>query len=375
MAVDAWLTQDELTLHLIATGVVKAARLVEKGKALSVPYPSPLQLGLDRLVLASIRCDVRPPQSIPDLMHWCQQPVENWPLALSGHETVLSETLLDGLLPTGMCETWACASADVEAELIEQELLRSALSVCQNANSPQSYVALRRLFIEKPVLTSFEFQQNLCKPDLERLNVHLSNAYEAAPVSCVTEDKNFHCCAECGNLLLRTTSGGLICEEQRCRRKQANGTASIGRTIPASDVPVWLKRGLRRFVAAPGRAELRLEMKLEKLGLAVELWPAFDRYDLRVSFSDGEVWAVDVKDWADPCLLARRVRADGDSPIPSTPSWTRAYFVFPDERKAERPDYVRAFYNQFPHMPKHLFAAFEGNFLVDVRRKLKGLGR
>lgn len=375
MAVGVWLTQDELTLHLIATGVVKAARLAEKGKVVSVPYPLPLQLGLDRLVLASVRRNVRSPQGVPGLMHWCQQPIEDWPLDLPGHEAVLSETLLDGFLPTGVCETWACASADVEAELTEQELLRSALSVCQNANAPQSYVALRRLFIEEPVLTSFELQRKLGEPDLERVSSHLSNAYEAAPIACITEYKNYHCCADCGNLLLRTLKGGLVCEEQRCRRKQANGAAFVRRTIPAHEEPVWLKRGLRRFVAAPGRAELRLEMRLRKLGLAVELWPAFDRYDLRVSFSDGEVWAVDVKDWADPCLLARRIRADGETPIPTTPSWTRAYFVFPDERKAERPDYVRAFHNQFPQLPKHLYAAFEGKFLVDVRRKLKGIGR
>ena len=374
MAVDTWLSQDELIIHLIATGVVKAARLAEKGYAVSVPYPSSLQLGLNRLVLASIRRHVNPPLGIPDLMHWCQRPLRDWPLDLSDHEGILSETLLDGLLPTGMCETWACAAADVEAELTEQELLRSALSVCQDANAPQSYVALRRLFIEQPVLTSFELQQKLGMAELERMNAHLSNAYESAPVACVTEDKQYLCCAECGNLLLRMVDGGLICEEQRCRRKQVKGMAVIGRIIPAHEEPVWLKRGLRRFVAAPGRAELRLEMKLRKLGLAVELWPVFDRYDLRVSFLDGEVWAVDVKDWADPCLLARRIRADGETPIPTVPFWTKAYFVFPDERKAERPDYVRAFYNQIPHMPKHLHAAFERKFLADVRRKLKGIG-
>jgi hypothetical protein len=373
MVVDKWLTQDELTLHLIATGVLKAVGLFEKGKTFSVPYPPHLQLGLDRLVLACIRRNAKPPQGIPDLIHWCQQPIETWTLDLSGHKDILTESLLDGLLPTEVCESLACASADVEAELTEQELLRGALSICQNANAPQSYVALRRLFIEKPVLTSFELQKRLAEPIFECVSSHLRNAYEAAPVACITNDKSYCCCGECGNLLLRTVLGGLICEEQRCRRKQANGTCFVGRNIPDREEPMWLKRGLRRFVAAPGRAELRLEMKLKQLRLAVELWPAFDRYDLRVTFSDGEVWAVDVKDWADPGLLARRIRADGETPIPMTPSWTRAYFVFPNERKIERPDYVRAFQNQFPKMPKHLYAAFEGKFLADVRRKLKGI--
>ena len=375
MASDAWLSQDELTLHLIASGVLRAVGLAEKGNPLSVPYPIPLQLGLDQLVLASIRRDAKPPQGVPDLMHWCQHPIGSWPLDLSGHEDILVESLLDGLLPTEICEAWACASADVEAELTEQELLRSALSVCQNASAPQSYVAFRRLLIEMPVLTSFELQKKISEPELERLRTHLTTAYEPAPIACSTESQQFHCCAECGNLLLRTGSGGMICEEQRCRRKQANGAVSVGRTIHARDVPMWLNRGLRRFVAAPGRAELRLEIKLRKLGLNVELWPAFDRYDLRVSFPDGDVWAVDVKDWADPCLLAKRIQADGETPIPTTPFWTKAYFVFPDERKIERPDYVRAFNNRFPHKSKHISAEFEVKFLADVKRKLKGINR
>jgi len=120
--------------------------------------------------------------------------------------------------------------------------------------------------------------------------------------------------------MFRTEKGNLICAEERCRAK---GVSEQGKAFPQKQQVLWLKRGLRRFIAAPGRAELRLAESLEKLGksrLKVELWPNFDSYDLRIVFNDGEAWAVDVKDWADPFLLGNKVKQKNPQ-IPNTPPW------------------------------------------------------
>jgi len=111
-----------------------------------------------------------------------------------------------------------------------------------------------------------------------------------------------------------------------------------------------------------------LEAALRERGLQVELWPEFDRYDLRLRFADGEAWAVDVKDWAEPSLLARRVNAQA-APFTSGPRWSRAFFVFPQERQRERPDYVRAFENHCHVLSDGVEAAFEVDFLEEVKRK------
>src|SRR5207249_5929938 len=56
-------------------------------------------------------------------------------------------------------------------------------------------------------------------------------------------------------------------------------------TRRSSDLIFWLRRGLRRFVAAPGKCEMDLYDELIKEGeLVVELWPMFDAYDLRLTF-------------------------------------------------------------------------------------------
>ncbi|NER34208.1 MAG: hypothetical protein F6J93_09230 [Oscillatoria sp. SIO1A7] len=360
-------SDSELTLHLIATGVVKLYEAVKNGKAPSLPYPVELQRGLDRLVLVCLGRKEKPPQGVPDLLSWCRRPLAEWPLELP-EDAGTGDKLLDGQSPTGICDEWAIASSDVEAELTQNKLLINVMEVCRPAKAPDSYVAFRRLLISEPVLTAFDLLKRCNDPLLERLDKQIHDAYELAPQSCALEGQ-FHCCSPCGNIMLRTVKGELICAEERCRVK---GVAKAGRQIAQKEEVFWLKRGLRRFIAAPGLAELRLEEKLKKLGLEVELWPNFDSYDLRIVFADGEAWAIDVKDWANPFLLARKLsqKVSQQEPlIPSNPPWSKAYFVFPDDRRQQRTDYLRAFKHNC-NLPKVIKAKFEKDFIKDVKRKL-----
>lgn len=358
------LMPDELTLRLIASGVIQLSETVKNGQSVTLPYPRTLQRGLDRLVLKCLNQCQTPPQGVPELLDWCRRPLSKWPLELP-EDAGIADTLLDGQIPTSICEEWAIASADIEAELTQQQLLLNVMQVCSSLNAPEAYVAFRYLLINKPVLTEVELLQRCIDPVLEPLAEQIHTAYEQAPDSCAVEGY-FYCCAHCDNLMLRTDKGDLICVEERCRRK---GSAKSDRPLPQKQRVLWLKRGLRRFIAAPGRAELRLAEKLEKLSLTVELWPNFDKYDLRIEFPDREAWAIDVKDWANPFLLAQKVKQQNPM-IPSQPSWNKAYFVFPDDRKVQRTDYLRAFLNHCP-LPKPLKAKFETEFIKDVKNKLR----
>jgi hypothetical protein len=83
-------------------------------------------------------------------------------------------------------------------------------------------------------------------------------------------------------------------------------------------------------------------MELRRLKLEVALWPGYDSYDLRITFADGTVWAVDVKDWAAPHLLAKRLE-----PLPRDGSldYDRAFYAIPDARMRETPDYLTRLQN------------------------------
>jgi len=359
------LTTDELTLHLIASGLVEfVTKYVEKGKPLKLPYPKSLQLGLDKLIVACLRQGTTPPQGIPDLLRWCRdKPIAEWTLKLSEYAFCAGDRLLDEYTPTitTICEDWACASPNVEYELTENKFFLDILSTCKNADAQETYVAFRRLLISHPVLTELELQQHNIDPNLVLLAEQMQVAYQEAPIAyCI--NGLFHCCSSCGSLLL---GGTLICENNHCR---VTGKYKSGREIKETEGVRCLKRGIKRFIAVPGLAELRLEKKLQKLGVQVELWPNFDSYDLRIVFPDGEAWAVDVKYWANPFLLARNVK-----PIPNDPPWTQAYFVFPNERKKQRSDYVRAFCNHCHLIEKNgnTKAMFEQYFLKQVKSRLK----
>lgn len=191
----------------------------------------------------------------------------------------------------------------------------------------------------------------------------LIDAYLEAPPSYIYKNE-FHCCPYCGGLL-QYIGKGFLCEEERCR---ANGIVTPARSIPTNKGKVlYLKRGLRRWVTIPGQTEIKLERYLLKLGLAVEMWPGIEAYDLRVLFpNSNEKWALEVKDWRRPAQLARSVR-----PIPDTPEWTRAFFVFPDERRRQQSDYRRAFDHNCPVLrPPQVRSAFVSELIRLVKEVL-----
>jgi len=366
MSVKNQLTKDELTLHFIATGLMNYIQQhIEYGNPIKLPYPAPLQKGLNMLVLLCLERNRKPPQGIPEVISWCQdKAIPELGLNLPSEFYTKTDRLLNKhfFTVTGFCEDWACVESDVEDELTEQALLRDVIGTCRERNSQLGYEAFRRLFIEKPVITELELHQlRIRNIELSPLMEQIKSAYEpASPVHCF--DGHFFCCSNCGSLLLKDNEGNLICEHECCPIQEDK----TGRKIRKDDGVLSLKRGLKRYITLPGLAELRLVKKLKKLKLEPELWPNFDSYDLRIVFPDNEAWAVDVKDWSNPFLLARRAE-----PFSKKPPWTKAWFVFPNERKKQRPDYLRAFRNYCSILDKQTKAEFENQFIIQVKNKLR----
>lgn len=330
------LKRDEMTLHLIATGVIRLGERISRGDSMGYPYPTELQRGANRLVAARLMRKQTPPQGIPDLLNWCRAPIADWALDLPADAVGQGDRLLDGYTPTDVCDCWACSGTNIEEDLTERHFMSQVFALCRLNGGANVYTQFR-LFIVQPehrVLTALDFQKASLDFSLYGLKDLLLEAYTAAPVSCLFGSE-YVCCARCGNLLQRDERGEPTCENERCRLRRI----TVGRRIKATEEPVWLIRALRRYIADPGLAELNLKKGLEILGLAVELWPDFDRYDLRATTPDGRcVWVLDVKDWANPFLLASQVKA-----IQSDTAGARAYYVFPDERGQAWPDYVQAF--------------------------------
>jgi len=325
---------DAVTLQLIAAGIIQLCESLNKGIPIQYPYPLVLQRGMDRLCATLLMRGQTPPSGVVDLLRWAQEPLRIWNLELPPELIGDGDRLLRDELPTDVCDSWAVSAAG-EEDLTEQRFMKGVFEVCRSRESPALYTTFRSALIvpEHRVLTKLAYTKLALDFAIDGLDEYVRSAYAPAPASAHVAGE-YLCCARCGNVLQPDHNGKPCCENDRCMVLGMD----IGRHIAAAEEPVWLIRSLRRFVADPGLAELELKRKLEKLGCTVQLWPNFDEYDLRAVGPGRQVYLVDVKDWANPFLLARQVKN-----IPTNSSQEQAYYVFPDERGRAWPDYEAAF--------------------------------
>lgn len=331
----------EALLRIIATAVVQLSQQRVPGEAV---YPDAVQAAYNQLVLQCLRRGVEPPASVPDMARWAAwRPLGDWPLALPDDLVAADRYLVDRGTggPTQHCFEWAISARDPAAEQFENQLIEEALTRCRTASAPESYTAFRRLLTERPVLTGTDIALLGGELDLGLLHETIKRSYGPAPASYRREGR-YTQCARCHCLLVPVDRTGWRCELDRCRR---DGLAAPGCTLDAraGGEVYQLSRPLRMFVTSPGLAEIDLETELVRLGLDVEMWPNFDAYDLRVTLPEGDVWAIDVKDRANPALLGRTAR-----PLPPAPAYDRAFLVAPRYRFADREDYGRVFAHHQP---------------------------
>lgn len=365
----AWNTHSGVTLlHTIATAVIQLAD--DDGlESFTLPYPPEAQRALDRTVLRCLLRGAEPPRSLPDLLAWCRdRPVADWPLQLPDDAVAPDHYLIDthSGRPTELCHEWALNARDSAVRDHVRQVIHSAMQLCRQANAPESYTAFRRLLVEQPVLTEHGLFRAATDLFLEPVRDLVDQIYEPVPDSYL-RGGHYMPCHRCLTLLTPLAGNGWWCERDHCRRQ--------GLPVPAAALavqesgPVYqLDRPLRQFVTGPGRAELDLEARVRQLGLPVEMWPGYDAYDLRITFPDDHVWAIDVKDWANPALLGREA-----APVRPDPPYHEAFWVVPRHRVDARPGYLRAYVRNRPAAAKNLPLVTDDQLLHDARRRLHGL--
>ena len=320
-------------LEQISAGLIQVAQ--RRGQL--YPYPQNLQLGYDKVVLSFLLSEEpeRVPSSLPDFYRqWCEKPFSEWNVEVDA-EIDVENTLLFFGEPTEITIELAEAFGGSVFSQEQSRIASTLLQRCQShSQGVQLYTKFRRFIIEHPVLTEQEFVE---AKGLFGLGVGLADlleeCYEPAP-GCHQWQGNFYACPYCHALTA-------VAYEQVIANPDCNRCLSgrrLKRKIKLDPSVLKLRRGIERFWFYPGRAEVRLYERFVELGLEVELYPSCDCYDLRVTFPDGEVWAIDLKDYSNPYLLAKRL---DDEPIPPNPTWDLGYIVIPNERKRDRPAYLK----------------------------------
>ncbi|MFF6779194.1 hypothetical protein ACFY8W_37360 [Streptomyces sp. NPDC012637] len=336
-----------------------------------LPYPPEVQRALDRTVLACLERGAEPPACLPDLLFWCRErPVADWPIDLPP-ETVGPHDLLldpDSSRPTELCYEWAEQSSDSALVLYDREVIRTALRLCREYGEEDAYTEFRRLLVTRPVLTSAEDFALSMDHVLDPVKELLSRIYRPVPDSYL-RGGGYAACGRCLTLLTPLRDGGWWCERDRCRRR---GKPPVGRRYPREEVGelLQLARPLRQFVTGPGRAEADLEARLTALGLKVRMWPAYDAYDVHITFPDDHVWAIDVKDWAHPAFLGRVARS-----VPQQPPYDEAFWVVPQDRVDDRPGYVAVFERHRPAAARHVPLLTDTELIARARERLTRTGK
>ncbi|WP_169775385.1 pPIWI_RE_Y domain-containing protein [Streptomonospora alba] len=364
---DADFYEGENLLRVVATAIMRLAQGRLHGDGL---YDATVQQAYDHLVLRSLRANLKPPHSVAQMARWAREkPLPEWPIrlpeALLPPETRLVDP--DTHTPTQHCAEWAVSASSAVSEVYQNSVMRGALDFARSLEDPEAYAAFRRLLIKHPVLTGAELLRTVSSPGLDAMQHLIKRAYLRAPAAHL-HNGTFLVCERCHCLLVRGASGEPVCELDRCRRE---GRPRIGDRLPAErEGGIYqIGRPLRTFVTGPGLAEVELEEKLTTLGLTVEMWPGFDAYDLRVSFPDAAIWAVDVKDRANPALLGRAAR-----PLPADPPYDHGFLVVPRYRFDDREDYARVFRHHRPDNLENRLNLLADDELVE-RARLRLTGR
>ncbi len=334
---DVDLPVSDMILPLLASGLTQLASIIESGKPLQAPYPHAWQRGLNMLAAECLLRDVDAPTHTEEAIVWCHTPLKSWPTRFRVSARVLEEALLNGDQPTELCRELAIVKGDTEQEACQKKMLE-AISEAQRNRIPDAYVALRYSLITRPVISDEELAQLSFDPRLGSLGGLLTDLYERVP-SVLAERGNVLICGFCGWTLQRVR-GQLRCgDDERCRLLTGDfiRVATRARSEPPSQL-YRVRQPIRRYVVAPGVYEVNTAHILESLGLRIELWPGYDKYDLRIIFpQQKQTWAVDIKDWRFPHLLAPQL-----TPLPHGGSWTwdRAFYAIPNERVQEQSNYL-----------------------------------
>lgn len=343
-------------LTYICTGLIKWRQRLQNNP---YPYPDELAIGINKLSGIFIEKGMDYPGDIGSALKLFTTPISSWGI-INDFVFNNEDVLIKNGEPSELCYEFALQCSNIEDELT-QRVLVDVMQRCRREGKPEDYTMFRKMIIENPYMSKNDIMgwslnwNNCCASE------YIKDAYEDIPPLAITDGK----CYACGNCgwIIEWRKGIASCLSHSCR-EETNDFKDIKELEVDYKKFMRLKRGVMRFIARPGIYELNLEKKLLKLGVDVEMWPNYDAYDLKLTFPDGECWAVDVKDWGNPYLLAKKSGKFKDEP-----KWDKAFFVIPQYRKRKCSDYKEIFIKNYEF--KNANIEFEQGFIRKVKTKLE----
>ncbi len=330
----------ERLLAFLSVGLLQQSKQIDEGKISPVTILNEhLQRGWEQYSYQCFSAGKIPPMTLVELIGLLHRPLMEWP-ALDQHVITANGPLLENGYPSDTCEAYG---ADlVDAQILDLELedryFRALFDACKHHGDPAQYASSRECLVRHRILddplASLAADGNW--PALIRAS--LKNCYEKVPRACVREG-TVTLCPHCG-WTLEWQKGTASCHPGGICADLCGNFDQADETISYHPMLMRTRAGIQRYVVAVELALINFYDKLRaEWGARCELYPEFDTFDLLITFSNGQRWAVDFKDYH----RARRLAiALNEKPFPFT-GWDRAFYVFPDYRAC--PDYLNEFGN------------------------------
>ena len=374
---------DTLFKYLVA-GLVEAAETDFR-----YPYPPLWQQALNMLTAFQIRHRKPIPKTLTGILALLEEPIgEWWPGELP--KAVTTELDQDfTLLFGGQPDDWAYEFLESEGVAgmvtlpqFQDEITQTGMKKLRDLYRPNAdtlgyvYGVVRRFIVENPVTTLAHIQQTLGNLPLIRLK-QVVDFYEAEDefLNDALHQGQFWRCPYCQSIL-KWVDGAPRCERHSvCGRLTSNYHAC--KPLAPTGNLLRLKPSMVRRVCVSGLPEIELydwakNLQTANSGLvSVSLWPGVDRYDLQLCFADNTSWAIDVKDYADPINLGRRVNSQSFYNLGQL-RWDQGYYVFPQYRVDWNKNYVELF-NRVAELPAQIKGVSEVDFKNLVIHKLSQL--
>lgn len=313
----------------------------------SYPYSGPFKFALDRLASLMVINGTNFPKSMPELLALFALPLNEWwpgslPDEIDGRFPLLTddgefdEQIEDYLFDSDLKLTFGESFYKIRSVIDQKEISDMVLRARSGSSDlADQYVIARRFLIENPWIGGrFESLPN----DLVTFREVVTRSYIKVPKSAL-HDGVYWLCPYCRGILVWDGNKPRCAKPSICAR-QSSDYLEMQALKPEPDM-LCLKKSIHSRVCLPGIPEIDLYRKLlEKQKYAsskiqkVDLWPDADTYDIRIAFNDGTAWAIDVKDYANPVALAKKITG---KQIPNFGhkvfGWSKAFYVIPDYRE------------------------------------------
>lgn len=317
------------------------------------------------------------PKTFHSLIMLCHQPLATWyPYNDYDEFNPSSPVLYDGSLSDEAKEFYFAFTEhmqlsshwdfDLSQDALDNRKMSELRHRLKTHLDPQ---AAQKIYVE---LRSFLIEHSWAEPNDLRSNRalfhELREFYDAIPMPLIDD---LRVCDRCGLLEWRDGQWHGI-KPEYC--SDHGSGSSMVKAIPNVSNSVRLKRAIHQRVFLPGRIERALFNIADELQddhaqflQHVERYPGIDTYDLRLTFSDGEVWAIDAKDQARPDRLAKSIvfpYSEGGL------AYTHVFYVIPDERVRE-PGYLDTLEHHVNLRSPNLYIASLSEFQQHLTEKLK----